>query len=216
MYTFVLSNDQVENLYNTKGWSYVEIAKYDQYLNRQAKIKRRGGRSAYKDSEKSKVYSAERNFLYAYEKIGGTVKKFANYKEAERYMKQVMSSVAWKKLTTNRHIDLIEKRDMGGRTATSGLAWGHQIQLCPRTGLNQYVLLHEMAHCAGHMHHDLSFRVALVKLVSRFMSAKAGVGLKKSFRLNGLRMHRKTTVMTPEKWLTSYRKMEQIRTKIAA
>jgi acyl carrier protein phosphodiesterase len=66
------------------------------------------------------------------------------------------------------------------------------------------------------MHHDLSFRVALVKLVSRFMSAKAGVGLKKSFRLNGLRMHRKTTVMTPEKWLTSYRKMEQIRTKIAA
>ena len=48
------------------------------------------------------------------------------------------------------------------------------------------------------------------------MSAKAGDILKKTFRSSGLRMHRKTTTMTAQQWVRTYRRMAAVRTKIAA
>ena len=215
MYTSVISRNDINELLSW-GWTEEEVKKYDEYLARFNRVKR-VGRSAYKDSEKTKVYIAENKFLYDYTtNLGGVNKNFKDYDEALRAMNNILGSKTWSKFSNNRSIRLVQKRDMGMRSRTSGLATWGQITLCPSSGFNMYVLIHELAHVAGHMHHDLSFRQTLIKLVSRFMSAKAGDLLKKKFREAGLRMHRKTTSMTAEQWVRSYRKMAAVRTKIAA
>ena len=214
MYTSVISRNDINELLSW-GWTEEEVKKYDEYLVRFNRVKRRG-RSAYKDSEKTKVYPAENKFLCDYTKVGGVNKNFKDYDEALRAMNNILVSKTWSKFSKNRRIELVQKRDMGMRSRTAGLATWGQITLCPTSGFNMYVLLHELAHVAGHMHHDLSFRQTLVKLVSRFMSAKAGDILKKTFRSSGLRMHRKTTTMTAQQWVRTYRRMAAVRTKIAA
>jgi acyl carrier protein phosphodiesterase len=214
MYTSVISRNDINELLSW-GWTEEEVKKYDEYLLRFNRVKRRG-RSAYKDSEKTKVYTAENKFLCDYTKVGGVNKNFKDYDEALRAMNNILVSKTWSKFSKNRRIELVQKRDMGMRSRTAGLATWGQITLCPTSGFNMYVLLHELAHVAGHMHHDLSFRQTLVKLVSRFMSAKAGDILKKTFRSSGLRMHRKTTTMTAQQWVRTYRRMAAVRTKIAA
>jgi acyl carrier protein phosphodiesterase len=214
MYTSVISRNDINELLSW-GWTEEEVKKYDEYLVRFNRVKRRG-RSAYKDSEKTKVYTAENKFLCDYTKVGGVNKNFKDYDEALRAMNNILVSKTWSKFSKNRRIELVQKRDMGMRSRTAGLATWGQITLCPTSGFNMYVLLHELAHVAGHMHHDLSFRQTLVKLVSRFMSAKAGDILKKTFRSSGLRMHRKTTTMTAQQWVRTYRRMAAVRTKIAA
>ena len=214
MYTSVISRNDINELLSW-GWTEEEVKKYDEYLVRFNRVKRRG-RSAYKDSEKTKVYTAENKFLCDYTKVGGVNKNFKDYDEALRAMNNILVSKTWSKFSKNRRIELVQKRDMGMRSRTAGLATWGQITLCPTSGFNMYVLLHELAHVAGHMHHDLSFRQTLVKLVSRFMSAKAGDIFKKTFRSSGLRMHRKTTTMTAQQWVRTYRRMAAVRTKIAA
>lgn len=214
IYTSIISRNDVDELLSW-DWTLEEVKKYDEYLLRFSRVKRRG-RSAYKDSEKTKVYSAESTFLHEYYKIGGVNKNFKDYDEVLRVMNNIISSKTWSKLSGSRNVRLVQKRDMGMRSRTAGVATWGQITLCPTSGFNMYVLLHELAHVAGHMHHDLSFRQTLVKLVSRFMSAKAGDLLKKTFRSSGLRMHRKTTTMTAQQWVRTYRRMAAVRTKIAA
>lgn len=201
---YVLRADQVTNL-RQMGWTNEIICKYDQYLYRRQTIQNRG-RSAYKDSEKSKVYAAENLFQREHQAVN---KNFASLEEAERYMNRVLASKTWQKISNVRKIELRQMRN--GHNANAGLASYGSITLSPTFGFNSYVLLHEMAHCAGHMHHDVSFRTTLVKLVSRFLSAKDGEALKKCFKENGLKMHRKNSVLEPKLWLRSYNKMEAMR-----
>ena len=183
----------------SEGWNDEIIMKYDRYVISRNQIKKTG-RSAFRDSEQSKIYSAESLFIRKLRNAGKTNVKFESYADAEKYMKRILSSKTWEKLSKRKNVKLIEKRDMGGRSRTAGMSWGGTIQLCPRTGLNQYVLIHELAHSAGHMHHDVSFRQCLIKLVSRFMGAEAGQLLKDSFKEKGLKMYRHSTVMSPQQW----------------
>lgn len=198
-----------------EGWETELIMKYLSYLDTRKRINDHG-RSAFRDSEQSKVYSAEYQFIGKLRRAGKTNMKFEDYAEAEKYMKRILSSKTWEKLSKRKNVKLIEKRDMGGRSRTAGMSWGSTIQLCPRTGLNQYVLLHELAHSAGHMHHDVSFRQCLIKLVSRFMGAEAGQMLKDSFKEKGLKMYRHSTVMTPQQWKVFFDRAAKAREKLNA
>jgi len=187
-------------------WTNDALAAYSKYVQKQTRIKQ-FGRVSFQDSSKSKVYRAE----WKFDSEHGRGKNFSSYKDAEKYIKNVIKSKTWSKLGGRSDVRLVEKRDMGGRSRTAGMAFTDgRLQLCPSHGLNEYVILHELAHLCGHMHHDLSFRLCLVALVSRFMGTEKGKALKKAFRDGGLKMSR-TSPKTPEKWLESYYRMAEMR-----
>jgi len=83
-------------------------------------------------------------------------------------------------------------------------------------GMDAYTLLHEMAHCAGHMHHDVSFRQCILRLTSRFIGVEAAKFLKKCFKEQGLKMSVRQGLKSPEEWLVGYQRLAAAREKIAA
>lgn len=183
--------------------------KYSVYIQKKLRAKKYG-RTAYKDSTKTKVYESE----WAFQKQV-KIKKFADYNEARKYMKNILKSKTWESVVTSRGCSdpfLIEKKKVSNER-TAGVSWGHKIQLSSQCGLDQYTLLHELAHSAGYMHHDVSFRQCLLKLVSRFMGREAAKILKTEFKKNGLKMTLKNKIMTPEQWYESYIKMKRLREK---
>lgn len=186
--------------------------KYSHYVaKRERKIKT--GRVARKDSSKTRVYQAEWKFEKEF-----PGKPIKDQQEAQKFAEKVVGSSAWAKISESRVAPRIEmKKDMGYHSATAGVAYGFGlIKLCPRNGLNTYVLLHELAHSAGYMHHDLPFRKALITLVSRFMGRDAAKYLKECFKENGLKMTvRKTKLMSPTEWLDKYNKMEAMRANVS-
>lgn len=183
-------------------------SKYSDYVaKRDRKI--RTGRVARKDSSKTRVYEAE----WKFEKVfpGKPIK---DQEAAQKFAEKVVQSKTWSKISESRIAPRIEmKKDMGNYSATAGVAYGFGlIKLCPRNGLNTYVLLHELAHSAGYMHHDLPFRKALITLVSRFMGRDAAKYLKTCFKEKGLKMTvRNTKLLSPTEWLEKYKKMETMR-----
>lgn len=189
------------------GWSDNKITMYLKYRSKREKTLK-SNRSCYSDSTKSKVYKAE----WAYEKIHGRGIQFKSYDEARSYLKRILKSKLWKDLCKGsaRHVEIIEKRNVK-RSATAGVSYGSRIQLDRNHGLNQYVLIHELAHSCGNMHHDIQFRKDLIRLVSRFIGRVQAKALLAEFRKSGLKMSRKQTVKTPEQWLESYNRMEKLR-----
>jgi predicted metal-dependent hydrolase len=185
--------------------------KYAEYVaKRDRKI--RTGRVAKKDASKTRVYNAEWKFE---KKFPG--KTLADVNEARKFAEKVVKSKTWTKITDSRIVPVIEmKKDMGNHSATAGVAYGYGlIKLCPRHGLDTYVILHELAHSAGYMHHDLPFRKALLTLVSRFMGREAAKYLKECFKEQGLKMIvKKTKLMSPLEWLEKYNKMEAMRANL--
>lgn len=191
----------------SEDWSDDMINRYCDYKrNRERTLNR--NRSCYSDSTKTKVYKAE----WAFEKIHGRGIQFKDYDEARSYLKRVLKSKLWATLCGGDaiHVTLIEKKNVRN-SATAGVSWGSRIQLDRNCGLNQYVLLHELAHSCGNMHHDIQFRKDLLRLVSRFMGRDKAKALLEQFRKSKLKMSRKQTVKTPEQWLASYQKMENLR-----
>ena len=91
------------------------------------------------------------------------------------------------------------------------MSYGGRVQLDRNYGLNQYVLLHELAHECGNRHHDIQFRKDLIRLVSRFMGRAQAKCLLGEFRKKKLKMSRKQNIKTPEQWLAGYLKMEGLR-----
>lgn len=190
------------------GLTETQAASYDKYVAKRS-YKNRTGRVAYKDSSQSRVYNAEHKFEA---KFPG--KSLADQKDAQKFVNRIVASKTWKSLTETKSAPIIEmKKNMGYSSRTAGVAYGYGvIKLCPKFGLNTYVVIHEMAHMAGHMHHDVEFRKTLVKLVSRFMGRDAAKYLKECFKEEGLKMSvRKTAIMSPAQWLEKYLKMENMR-----
>jgi len=200
----------IEDLKN-EGWSYDLIQKYADYV-RDRKNKIITGRTAATDSGRGKTYKAEWKFQakYKYE-----IKDFDNLKQAQRYMNRVLKSKLWAELCGGKA--KTPDLEVGGfRGRTAGRAYGWKIQLCARNGMDQYTLLHEMAHCAGHMHHDVSFRQCLLKLTSRFIGKDAAKYLKECFKEQGLPMTLRNTMKTPDQWLAGVKRLEAAREKRAA
>lgn len=195
-----------------------ENSLYAQYLYRH-KLKQNKGAGSTRDSEMTKTYKAEWEARAAMCKMD-LYPNFANIKEAQRFAKKVCRSKTWAKLyEENRRFkptkELPVRLKMSGDgRGTSGFTDGRRIVLDPHYGMNVYVLLHEMAHCLGHMHHGRSFRRDLLKLVARFMGRPQAAALKGAFKAHKLPCGDARKPLTFEAWKASRDRMEVARKKV--
>ena len=184
---------------------------YEEYLRRHRRKQNKG--AIGQDSERSKTYQSEWAFQKRYD-----VKKFKSLKQAQKRAKQIYATKKWQKVW-NLERDKGEKRfnptivlkERSTGRGTAGFTDGHFVTLDSMAGLDEYTLLHELAHCLGHMHHGRSFRRALLELVGAFIGMDAKKILKEEFTKRKLKFGEASKPMTFEKWLESKRRMEKIR-----
>ena len=200
---YTLSRETVAEC-KSLGMDAEEIFKYETYWLKKLRP-HRTGKVASIDSEKQKVYNAE----WAFQKKVD-IKQFKDIREAEKRMKQITSSKLWSDL--NGRATSLEHTGRLKRYA--GMAyWTGKIKLA-NSGLDEYTLLHELAHQTPNaMHHGVQFRINLVRLVSRFMGTHAAKELKTSFKKKKLKMSMPQP-RSPESWFKSYKRMEEMREKL--
>jgi len=186
------------------GMDELEIFKYETYWLKKNRVFRTGKQASI-DSEKQKVYESEWKFQ---KKVD--IKKFKDIREAEKRMKQITSSKLWSDLE-GRRTTLYHS---GRMKRYAGMAyWTGKIKLA-NSGLDEYTLLHELAHQTPNaMHHGVQFRINLVKLVSRFMGTATAKELKAQFKERKLKMSMPQP-RSPESWFKSYKRMEEMREKL--
>jgi len=188
------------------GMSSDEIEKYSQYVTRLLNKEKMGGRNGRRDSDQSKVYQSE----WAMQRQVN-IRQFKTVEAAEKRMNQIQNSKLWEKLA-GKKVYLVSNTRMG--RATAGRAhYGGKIEL-GTTGMNEYTLIHEMAHQLPNcMHHSVQFRINLVKLVSRFMGTDVAKILKAEFKERKLKMS-VPAPRSPESWFKSYTHMKNVRAKL--
>lgn len=161
-----------------------------------------------RDSQKTKTYRGEWSFEKDYK---DEIIRFDNPKMANAYLKKVLRSKTWEKLGGGQSVNLIiapkQSRRFMGFCSYRG-----DITLFPN-GMNEYVLLHELTHALGHMHHDVYFRRDLLKLVSRFIGRIAAQDLKAKWKDLGLKVNETVRIQEFDKWFTGYIRMEKLREK---
>ena len=188
--------------------------KYANYVSKKLKQQKTGRlQNSYVDSGKNKVYKSE----WATERKFPEVKQSMTEKEITKFFKRVVKSKTYQALSekgySNPTLEFMKTVNYNARIAGQATSGG-RIRLQPSCGMNKWVVLHELAHTAGHMHHDLPFRQALLKLISRFLGVEVAKELKRQFRKNKVKMSVSQTMMSPEKWLESYNKMAAMRAKM--
>lgn len=188
--------------------------RYETYLLKH-KAKQNRGAKYSRDTEKTKTYRAEWSFQSRAE-----IPDFKDLKEAQKFAKKLYKSKTWIKLWQKSVEEDVGKIfngqpqvvGMARRSKTmSGYTNGSTVTLCPITGMNKYVLLHELAHCLGHMHHGRSFRQCVLSLVGAFMGAKEKKILKEESKKKKLACGEPRKPMSYENWVASVRRMEKIR-----
>ena len=188
--------------------------RYETYLLKH-KAKQNRGAKYSRDTEKTKTYRAEWAFQSRAE-----IPDFKDLKEAQKFAKKLYKSKTWIKLWQKSVEEDVGKIfsgqpqvvGMSRRSKTmSGYTNGTTVTLCPITGMNKYVLLHELAHCLGHMHHGRSFRQCVLRLVGAFMGAKEKKILKEEFKKKKLACGEPRKPMSYENWVASVRRMEKMR-----
>jgi hypothetical protein len=189
-------------------WWYQK--KYESYVYFQKRRSNRG--EVGRDSERKKTYRSEWRFQSLCRE---SIKSFSSLEEAQAYANRVCASSTWKKVCSNSYIStpkigVVAKERSTGR-GHAGSAIGNRVTLDRRSGFDTYTLLHEMAHCAGNMHHGRSFRNAVLKLVSRFIGSKEARILKKCFKENKLAVGEARKPMSFEKWKKMYERMDRMR-----
>ena len=188
---------------------------YSNYLVRHRQ-KQNKGAGGSRDSEMTKTYKAEW-VAQADMRMMGLYPTFSDIKEAQRFTKKVCRSKTWAKLyEANRASkptdDLVVRLKMSGHgRKTAGFTNGRRIVLDPYAGMNVYVLLHEMTHCLGHMHHGRSFRRDLLKLVSRFMGRPQAAALKNAFKAHKLPCGAARKPLSFEAWKAARDRMKNAR-----
>ena len=146
--------------------------------------------------------------------------EFNDIAEITKFSSKIYKSKTWMKLWEkaietdvslmfNPRPQIVEMRDTKKRL--SGYTDGKTVTLCPITGFNKYILLHELAHCLGHMHHGRSFRQCLLSLVGTFMGANEKKILKNEFKSKGLSFGEARKPMSFDNWLASKQRMEKMR-----
>ena len=187
--------------------------KYANYVGKKLKQQKTGRlQNSYVDSGRNKVYKSE----WATERKFPEAKQSMTEKEVAKFFKRVVKSKTYQSLVTQRGQSDPALRIMrnSGNARVAGQASYRGVALHPSCGMNKWVVLHELAHTAGHMHHDLPFRQTLVKLISRFLGTDVAKELKRQFRANKVKMSVSQTIKSPEKWLEDYYKMAQLRAKV--
>jgi len=186
--------------------------KYADYWSKKQKAIKTGRlQNSYVDSGRNKVYKSE----WATEAKFPEVKKSMTEKEITKFFKRVVKSKTYQTLSekgnSNPKLEFMKTVNYNARIA--GQATYGKIRLQPSCGMNKWVVLHELAHTAGHMHHDVPFRQTLVKLISRFLGTEVAKELKRQFRARKVKMTVSQVIMSPEKWLDNYNKMAALRAK---
>jgi hypothetical protein len=186
--------------------------KYADYFSKKQKAIKTGRlQNSYVDSGRNKVYKSE----WATEAKFPEVKKSMTEKEITKFFKRVVKSKTYQTLSekgnSNPKLEFMKTVNYNARIA--GQATYGKIRLQPSCGMNKWVVLHELAHTAGHMHHDVPFRQTLVKLISRFLGTEVAKELKRQFRARKVKMTVSQVIMSPEKWLDNYNKMATLRAK---
>jgi hypothetical protein len=189
---------------------------YKEYLHK-FKRKQNRGAGGRVDSEKSKTYAAEHAFMRKVK-----IKQFKSLKEAQKRAKQIYATKKWQKVwqlerdtdrvtsTLKRQPAVVLKERNTGR-GTAGWTDGRTVTLDSHAGLDEYTLLHELAHCLGHMHHGRSFRRALLELVGAFIGSDAKKILKEEFTKRKLKYGKARQPLTFAQWNAARKKMEMIR-----
>ena len=183
----------------------------DYFAKKQKAIKTGRLQNSYVDSGRNKVYKSE----WATEAKFPECKQSMSEKEITKFFKRVVKSKTYQTLSekgnSNPRLDFMKTVKYNARIA--GQATYGMVRLQPSCGMNKWVVLHELAHTAGHMHHDVPFRQALVKLISRFLGTEVAKELKRQFRQRKVKMTVSQTIQSPEKWLENYNKMSAMRSK---
>ena len=189
--------------------------KYRNYLGEFHLRQNRGARRT-RDTEKRKTYRAE----WAYTRNMGGKDMFASIEEAEKFAKRIYKSKTWNKLW-EENFRCWQTADVGTRKPViiaaereskrlGGYTDGHRVTLY-KSGLCKYTLLHELAHCLGHMHHGRSFRKTVLTLVGTFLGADHKKELKRCFKDQGLKYGDARKPKTFEQWQKSYTHMMLLR-----
>ena len=186
--------------------------KYADYFSKKQKAIKTGRlQNSYVDSGRNKVYKSE----WATEAKFPECKQSMSEKEITKFFKRVVKSKTYQTLSekgnSNPSLEFMKTVNYNARIA--GQATYGKIRLQPSCGINKWVVLHELAHTAGHMHHDVPFRQTLVKLISRFLGTEVAKELKRQFRARKVKMTVSQVIMSPEKWLDNYNKMAALRAK---
>ena len=187
--------------------------KYANYVGKKlSQIKRNRVSLSGTDSGRSKVYQSEFAVQRKYPESSANMTE----KECQKYFKRIVNSKTYQALVQkggNKNPSLrFMKASNNARVAGQATHW--EVALRPGCGTNKYTILHELAHTAGNMHHDVGFRQTLVKLVSRFLGTEMAKELKKEFRSRKLKMTVSQTIKSPLKWLEDYNKMAALRAKV--
>ncbi len=190
----------------------------DRYKKKRKEITKRQNRGANytRDTEKRKTYRAE----WAYTRNMGGKDMFASIEEAEKFAKRIYKSKTWNKLW-EENFRCWQTADVGTRKPViiaaereskrlGGYTDGHRVTLY-KSGLCKYTLLHELAHCLGHMHHGRSFRKTVLALVGTFLGADHKKELKRCFKDQGLKYGDARKPKTFEQWQKSYTHMMLLR-----
>ena len=190
------------------------IQKYDRYYDKKVHLIEKGRTTRFNDSKVNKVYIAENRSL---QKFADQLPRLTD-KEMEKAFKRIIKSKTYQKLVEAKSqgkghetpiLCIKDKLDGGGQ----GMAhYNGLIEL--KTNRTLYILLHELAHTAGHMHHDVGFIQAILKLSSRFISREFAKDLKKSFKKSKIKTTISTRVKTPLEWLEGYERLSAARKKL--
>lgn len=189
--------------------------KYRKYLGEFHQRQNRGAKYT-RDTEKRKTYRAE----WAYTRNMGGKDTFASIEEAEKFAKRIYKSKTWNKIWEENFRDW-QTADVGSRKPMivaaqrdskrlGGYTDGQRVTLY-KSGLDKYTLLHELAHCLGHMHHGRSFRKTVLALVGTFLGADHKKELKRCFKEQGLKYGDARKPKTFEQWQKSYTHMMLLR-----
>jgi len=189
-------------------WTDEVLMKYSSYLIKRNSQANGGRLCSTQDSQRSKVYQSE----WAFQRKFGNGQEFKTMKQAERYLQKVMRSKAWEKLADGKRCYLGTIQGRANQRTAGRAHYGGRIELSP-AGMNEYTLLHELAHQSGNMHHDVGFRQDLLALVSRFMGREAAGMLKAEFKERKLKLTI-PKAKAPEAWLESYYRAQKMRASL--
>ena len=195
--------------------------KYNEYLREHQNKQNKGERG--RDSERTKTYRAEWDFY----STNGYGREFENIAEVQKYINKVTKSKTYIKLWQEAY-ESRKNKDFGAifrgtqvsvsakqrnGAGNAGLAYveENRIVLDTKTGMNEYTVLHELAHCVGHPHHGRSFRRTIMKLTSRFMGTDAANALKVEFKERKLPYGDARKPKTFDQWMAAKARMKSIR-----
>ena len=188
------------------GLSAELAEKYREYFTKKRRIQETGRIAETRDASQNKVYDAEHTFSRMNKKSVAVMTE----EESRAYFNEVVSSPIYKELSGNKKPSL---EFVSIASHVSGYANQHRVALNLNStqGLTKYTILHELTHTCNNPHHDLKFRVDLVKIVEVFLGKRCAVDLRKAFINNKLKMKMPDKIMEPAEWLKSYNKMASIR-----